>query len=400
MQTRLIPNFLDPTFVEPSPGCKLHVTKSVVKNGEMRSGSWTSGYFPSYFSGLGDLRILLLPCLILAACFYDVAFGVKLSSQQKLWADFVTAVLFFNSTHAILTLVLMAKIPELRSWVADRVSVGMINPVKLFVGFAILMTLYNFFWRVYQANWSATAYTTLITGLMYLFRNGWGMAHVILQCRGISILYNRHFAAHLPRGSTVAEKLKKQEQVERNFSALFWPVLILHRLFALLMEPSPLQNILIYGTGGCIGILFLYLLNSLRPMDGNIRPFKLVYYLRYVICALAPYSFVAIMGVHAVHGAEYMEVFKKILEKSALTPRARKRTWLWSVTSLGVFSLFALATTLYSLQNTSLLNLNFLLWGVAISTGVSQTHYLVDGILFRISRPEVKTALKPLLLGF
>lgn len=342
---------------------------------------------------------LTLPFVFLAVVAVDIVAHLPAEPRTLQLGRFLTSSLLLNNLHVYMTFAFLLMVPEFSLWRTQNRQRGKWRTI----GISVLVFLcapaaiiaLNMF-KVPQAIQLA-----LLSAL--IFPN---IFHALQQVKGLSLLYNRIAQDGIADFQT-KEKIKLSELRERRLFSIF---AFTYFLYIIAGEITPANQsisvlwrdvLLKTSMYAFIASVFAILVNGLtviRTCGIN----KFIFNLRILLFAAVPFSNWAGIGLASIHGIEYAGVYQLVARKSQIGNSARRRLYWLTLGMMGAGLLMLMARPrdgIYFLFSNSYENVPQWIKVVGlVSLGLTYVHYYVDGVIFRMSTPEVRKNILPLLV--
>jgi hypothetical protein len=314
-------------------------------------------------------------------------FKNPVASETELIWSFITAYLFFDSTHVLFTFIFLFTLPEAKNLFRDSLKS---RRTWIFTSLFLCVFLPLFFVLKRHNFIGPWAVDILFTIPLFLFAR-----HSIRQIFGISMLYNVQAQYFLDRSER--ERIASVEKRERKLLGFFvaaWVLYVFCKQTSL--KVFHLESIPLYAALFLLGIFFCMLTQYRGVLWRN----KKIYLVRLLLFPLAFFSPLGMMGVAAVHGTEYLFVVWNLISKSVIG-RKRLLMSLLPITATLILAPRVLQdfseTDFYTAkfyENWSHLSKEIIF---VVYMTVQYLHYYVDGLLFRLKDPLVQKHMGPLL---
>ncbi len=344
------------------------------------------------------LVCLWLPVVgIFGAIVEILFFGQVFESLDPSRLRFIYNLVFLNATHLIFPFVLLATVPEFRQLFFCKLKgkSGVGNLLIVLSTFLVISLM-----LVVQKGWIFTFAKHNTESIFFWIWILLPTIHGLRQSGGLGILYSK--AIYNEAATQEKESLANFQKNER--SILFF--LYTTTLLALVVQGAQGQGIHLHGL--LIPLLFcfpagcaFYLFFKIQKVEALAKTDKLLFSLRMLFWPMAGYSWVAKLFIGIIHGHEYIALIQKMMSRSHASVYGR----LLRFASFFLFLLFLYngieLFTAYQGDNVDsffsmyppLLTLTLLVPILSLS------HYLVDGVLYRIRDQDVKNNILPLIQG-
>lgn len=346
--------------------------------------------YPWVFSRRADVTMLLTPVIVTLIAFaFAKAMGQDDSGPARLTAQWVTAFLLGNTTHVILTYLLLGVRRDVLH--ATEKQAASVTIVSLVV-FAISVTL---------TRATATASDPVFRALLEAATFVLATHHTLSQAKGFWALYGL-------RGGR--EGLPPPSARERELQRLFVPIgiLLVSLRWTLVgkrdfREAPPMINVLPgdpallpYAVSWLLlaaWIVFSIVLFRALFAYGSLSVPKLVYigvWCVIVALDLAAPGWGAVLSA-GMHGMEYMLITRQMLGPTKDEPDARLRGGLcWVAMLLAMAPILVVGAARNPLGIAIGLGPTVGAWLFAIVNGVVLAHYSADAFIFRFRLPGVR----------
>ena len=331
---------------------------------------------------------LSLPFVLVSIALLLPLVGVKLDSLTKDIAFLVHAYLFLNASHVILTLFLIASLPEARRLIAESwrrranwIYISLLSVVVLpIIKYADFITHFG--------RWQ--------NFLVFAIPNIFLYRHAIKQTYGLSLLYNARADTNLSNAGRL--KTYELEEQERKFFKAIIFFTVLQSMYRLMPIPAHgyLKTTLSVFTFLPAIMIFWNGLKYEGPLWSN----KKTFLARIFLYPLSGFSFLLGFALGAVHGMEYFFLTIKIVLRS----HQRNKALLLTIALALVIAIVApqmiykapkFAGYFWSHAKDWPLAANGTI--VALFFTLDFLHFYLDGILFRMSDPLTRECMGPLL---
>ncbi len=331
---------------------------------------------------------LIVPLLGLVACLICFIHGGRSAFTDRSLLKSINQFVFLTAAHATLTYLTLATLPEARelllasfrskrTWVVIALTLLVALPLLKFARQAGVLTV-----------WSTFALLLFLKAL-------WGQ-HAARQMYGISCIYNRNASLNLD--SSAWSKITGRLRLEKIIFQLLTALIIIREVGVLFFH----LNRLLWYEALSVAMLIpvfaiLYLALTCR---GKQWWNKKVYLCRLLLFPLAGISPIAILSADASHSTEYLFLTVKMFRRSKT---ARKTLYLWCIPILWISYAFFYLIYLNAPLARSIFG-NYHTWPhnsleaiVLRAFTADYLHYFLDGVIFRMKDPLVRTHIGPLL---
>jgi hypothetical protein len=339
---------------------------------------------------------LLLPFAFFLVIPFELLFG---SRNGEPYASHIASaigdILLLNSLHTILTIAMLLYLPEFREFIhrktGGRPHLFWLKVAAIFFGIFFIFVFAQQTKLNFQTD-SALPLTLALLALAFFWLPS--VHHNIAQIRGFSLAYNfqlRRNHSGLPLG----------ERLER-FLFLIFNLSICAAVLTVALEMRYSQNF-----GGLTKeirfcSLILAFLSAAVISVNSLRVFarsrgKFIYLLRNFLWPLTLFSQTALVGIKAMHGFEYVFLFSNFSNASTIS--AKQRAVFIRVASLMFIGTLLIASGSYWTSNPLITGARST-GGIiiyALMHAILYSHYYLDGYIFRMSQPESRDAIGPLL---
>ncbi len=324
----------------------------------------------------------------------ELIFLPHFSSFQKHLFYWISIVICFNSTHVVLTLVNIWMIPEYKAVMVDHYRLGGWKQFGLFLVFLFVFAMghrsgllpnLEFF------RWPVIALTIVMNTL-----------HNQKQTMGFSLLLN----------TTYRDRLTSEEKISFLLNDKYsrrWEHFGVHMMIAAIIPIG------IYRYSGSLGIPRIYLswakyisivftISAVTAISYSfflLRATRLIrtkffFSLRYLVAALAPFSFIGMCFRRGIHGLEYLQLQETTFSRSRVN-----KNLFWKYLLLCI--IFCLGKELLRYPEGQL-GIEFMTRSwitksfIIVGTSLTYLHYYLDSILYKMKDPYVRQQLVPILL--
>jgi hypothetical protein len=340
---------------------------------------------------LFKFQMIIPICIVILGLLESILDHNIWSPSAKVYLRFFANVIMINSLHVAFVFIFIALIPNFREWFHHQSKT---QRYPLLLNWFLFFCLFSLIQLI-----QFTEYTTL-SAFINIGLLTYAIYHTLKQNLGISILINR---SHL---KVPFNKSLKSEMLERK---LIWLLLIatIFPLFEEQLSFLPLYVNINYlrifsATIMIIAItLFAFHSHHTMPKNNNI---KTLFLIRYFIYPLSLFSFLGLVGVGIMHGAEYMLIIYHILKTS------NKKNYIFDIFSY--FSIFLLILVFWlSLSgeksgiaqffvSDEVRTLLFGNYSHILLGSIVFLHYHIDGKLFKFSIKKSREHILPLFEDF
>lgn len=324
------------------------------------------------------LGLLAIPAFLIA-----VIWGASLesSSQQVLRA--ITGFLFLNVTHTLFTLVMLATLPEFKTWLRSKpTSLPVTNLVRILVVSLLILSIGAtiHLGPGVKAEWVLYGWIAMV-----ILRS----QHILGQCRGVVALYNSRLGgATRSNGTSTLSQVMRWERWGFRFILVDLAVMAVMRAFKV-------GDVWIWFAVIC-GLIVASAMIAVTIWRRQEQGFnKTVYMLRLLLFPLALVNFAVNTIKQSLHGFEYLLILIQLRRRSGQTGS----TWgLFAILALtSAFSIMFLSHAVFPSffrdwnPRALALLLTFSFWN-------EYGHYYLDSVLFRFRDPNVKDTIGALLV--
>lgn len=305
---------------------------------------------------------------------WDIFFPFAMTPAQRLFLDFSALYGFASAVHVIFPIWLMERSGDFRELVES--NVGPIHVVRWKLFFIFLAFCGSIFAVCYYAPpfWVKT---------VLLAQALWGVWHYLTQTRG---LYH----------ATVLGQSRSLYQHTLQVLKIFVLVIFACRVLRMGTLAYELQNErLLYYLGITLywvaALLLGYILIRtflIRTSEG--RQFWVLS--RFFMWFMTAFTSVSAYGVNAIHGAEYYELTRKV-EKQSLQKRTNRIFAICFLSFLFMFGLLGIFEITRFFEEYRFVSAAIL----AFSLSVSNTHFVLDGWIYKMKNDQSRTILQRLL---
>jgi hypothetical protein len=347
------------------------------------------------------LAVPLVGFVLMFACWGLGHFSSGFSVNMEL-TRLIVALIFLDSIHVVYTLILLLALPEMRAWATREIvsSTG-----KRMMGFwpkvALIITVLTagFYFLSIAAP---TKNLSWVMAAFILIEVIGPNQHIVAQLRGISFCYNSTIRS---QRKFTPEEMTKASLAEKRERWLMRLLLFSHLAY---WVPRTLSSAKFYLPGsellrhvGLVGLLILsvaILVNAWTfPKQGESK--KFLFLTRVFIYPLKALTLSASVLSRAVHGTEYLAIFRKMVKSSSMTDAQKTGTFgiAWAVTLLyGLTAILAAPRLLHLFTHWS--EPRFLFSGLILFHLVTRyVHYYMDRAIYRMSDPATRKLIGPLL---
>ncbi len=341
------------------------------------------------FSPTSEIIISGFGILFLIFTLIDISFWSLGNSHKKIFR-FLADIVFFNSTHAAFTLVLLYYVPEFQNWRKSTKSFFKSFNYDILSGFVLLslIGIFGGYAKKFGLN------NALISIPFFLFINKFIFIflesnHALGQQYGLSLLINRS-SEHKVFNSVVEQR---EKFIFKTFKMTFFVLLLV--------------NILIYEEGFPL-IDLQKIISSLQMLVAVVLILNCFFYHQDIIFRKVAYlarnltflfvfeSDIAKFAFFANHGIEYVILTSAIIQNSSADQNQKTKI----KKMLLVFSLLWIAATIpsYFLFKKYVSKDIMYVTLFVINVG-AMFHYWIDRLMFRMRNETTRRLISPLLLN-
>jgi hypothetical protein len=335
---------------------------------------------------------LWLPIVFLVAALVQIVLRFDLSPRAYSSAFFIANVILLNHTHTIFTLLLVLFFPEVGQWSSLRRGKSKYNAwMEWTVVFAVIWIVTHLFTTKLN-SWSPNlGYPLMITALYWYAGH-----HNVSQTMGLSLLYDRIVSGHNHEG--FEKVMPKSKAWERRLLFASTTIVYTSLMFGSVEATKDLIWVKLLPLLS-IGLLTINLWMSYRN-PAHRESNKTFFLWRTFLLPLLRYSTIAEVGFISVHGVEYFFVFQKMISRSRVKTILTR--FMIGQMVLIIAGLCALHLLTYPFFKDLVTPLGFGDAVITLLLSISVTfvflHYYLDGLMFRMRRPEVREHILPLLV--
>lgn len=312
----------------------------------------------------------------------------------------VVSTFFLSTTHIAYSVVMYRDLPEFQKAMAAKFGSKSRFLMRIFLVFGLCFLLFLLGQGIFLTeNWTRASVLFFCT---YAFFDSLLVFHSLRQTLGLSLQIG-----HKTKESPTFDdhgKMEKLEVLEKKIVVSLILVDILIKAFWILQIAEIVKlkiNPSMWGMIVMAPIVALLVLLAFATRSKEKTLFSLRYLLRPFVY-LSPASSLALL---AVHGLEYHQVSRKLIQRSSMPKSRTSKVWasligLMVLTAfLGLLEAKSLTGYFYSVSP-SALNFevpalfragNALLWALVV------THIYFDSVAFRMKDPNVRNHIGPLL---
>lgn len=310
-------------------------------------------------------------------------------------ADLAVGVIFLDGMHIIYTFIMLLCIPELRQWTR---AVGNYWGNLAVIGLTTAALFYIFRFSELPIEWPI-----LLTTIFMLDVVGpsW---HTLAQIRGISFCYHSALrkAGKVPAAATITAV--RAERIERHLFLLLLFGDIACSMPMVLREvgEQAFKAALLFRPVGITAVVTaaLGILINSRRFPGQEQTRKTLYLTRVLVFPLRLVAGPVGLVLRISHGTEYLVVLRQMVNNSALSESGRKRvlrlTLAASMVYIPVYVLTCKAAFLDARLWREPHELFF--FALMIHFVIRYVHYYMDRKLYRMSNPQTRAVVSPLLV--
>lgn len=317
----------------------------------------------------------------------------------------LTGLIFMDGVHIIFTFAMMLSLPELKKWAASegaRAPSGLLKHKRPWTQFILVGAFLGVLFYILKV--SPNTHTIRGMATTWLFLELVGPAqHTVAQMRGISFCYNG--ALRRKFQFTDAEKAvaMRCEKVER----FLFNTLLLGEVAYWIPNIFGLDKIAVSGVesvsylGGIVSVASVagLIVNALYfPRQEESR--KVAFIFRVILFPLKMLTTIGGIFLRAAHGTEYLMIFRRMVKGSSLEKAQRNRVFLATTIVCSVYALVFMMTWPFALNQLTGFTESDVLLGYAMLGAfiLRFTHYYMDRTLYRMSNPNTRAAVAPLLI--
>lgn len=248
------------------------------------------------------------------------------------FATLLTTLIFMDGVHVTFTFMLIACLPELRTWSTsneNRPSKGWDKGFGFWKRMAIIAA--GLAIVVFVLKVSPTSSVVRGMATIWLFLELLGPSqHTAAQMRGISFVYNSNIRRAYKFTDAEQARAASAEKAERLLfkllivgDVLYW----IPRIFLQDRIEIPYMPLVQYAGAISVGAAAIgLLLNSFRyPKQGETdKTFFLTRVLLFPFKILNP---IGGLAIRATHGTEYLMIFRRIVQSSSISEKRQKRVY-------------------------------------------------------------------------
>ncbi|MBN8540674.1 MAG: hypothetical protein J0L82_09845 [Deltaproteobacteria bacterium] len=345
---------------------------------------------PAVFLKIDERINIALPAVLLMLLVFgfsiDGVIRPSFSQSASLTERILLEIIFLNVTHNAFTVMMIASFPELRPWVIAQGNGSafrfFLKTSAIFIGLAAAISV------------ALLSGSKLAQGLFAVAGVFFPIQHAIAQSLGLSLVYNG-------KAQEAPEKTKRTEWFERRLViALIFLIVasVLVQTVPSLSAATGSYRIFGFGLGALlfpisltlgvviVGLMFFY--------PRSIRMKKSLFALRFPIWAYALISPFGLMATQAIHGLEYLFVFRKMANASKFGRwKMPSLIILFLVIVFGMFRVIFSAGSMFPKDQAPV----WLSLLAAISIAFSFLHYYLDRKLFLMRDPTNRQTVGSLL---
>lgn len=324
---------------------------------------------------LNDVQFAPLALIFFGALgLLDVIFKFNLTPSQRYFLDFSALYGFTTAVHVIFPIWLMERSGDFRELIES--NVGPIEPLRR----KLLLIFLAFFGFIFGVSYYGSL---LLVKTVLLAQALWGVWHYLTQTRG---LYQATLLG------------QSRGLYSHTLTALKILVLVIFACRTLRMSNTSygLQSwyslyhasLVLYVLAGALLIYILVRTYQIRTSEKK-QFWVLSRFFMWLMTALTPIS---AYGVHALHGAEYYDLSRKVETQSQ-----KKRTNKVFAISFAVFILLFGALGIFEITRffEKYRMLSAIILGFSLS--VSMTHFILDGWIYKMKNDQSRAIMQRLL---
>lgn len=354
-------------------------------------------FFPSQIHAI----TLALPCVALLVTIAYISFlGTGDFGYDAISANFILNVLTMNGLHLGFPLVLLSVLPAGREFIKNKISYYGRYKFFIFWGFTFF-GLYglSIVSLMEQNSISQKISSQILTWAFLVFPN----IHGIRQSSGISLLFTRSCTENLTPSQMV--RIAKVTSLERNLTAGICGCIILAWVANSFQNFNPEFSSgigLVKQSAAALALLFGIMQTYFiwrEPLFKNSG--KALFTFRFWLSPFALYCQLTIWLLSAIHTQEYLALLSKISTTSE-GAKVRVRLILGLILSIAILlPIFSIEFFFHIQGYGAALSKNNVLWNsilLALIPTITLLHYFVDGIIYRMRDPDVRSTLGSVLL--
>lgn len=334
---------------------------------------------------------LFFPIVLLVILAWELLSGHVYTNDQKKIALFSAKILFLNHVHIYFSFALILFVPEMRNWVREK---NVENQFFLLRWLFVFLAVFGLYWWGFRFIRQNSSDLTLLKFLL-LLTTIVGLHHNYSQTLGLSLAYN-HAAktpALAPEKALILRLVFLEKVLLKLLMALHFTLML-----AALLRPSSSTLFAIIKVAMPLLAIAAVVIGWMYPQEYRN---KKLFMLRYVFFAFIPVSFTALIAVLAIHGVEYLCVFRKMV-----TTSVQKNHLSQKLMTIGTIGFVAVLTTvgIFGRSSRGLWYKPLLpydselgLFLLAVATAAAFLHYHVDAYMFRMSDPITRASTGALL---
>ena len=305
----------------------------------------------------------------------------------------LTSLIFLDGIHIIYSFILILALPEMRQWTRSGLW-ARAGVLALLLG--VTFYLMAFADITQDMGWVASVYA-----MVEVFGP---QQHTLAQMRGISFCYH---SAIRKSGKLEPSEFARALSVEKWEKVFFRMLLIGDLLFFIpyflssgeFQVPDFVYRLHFLGGfmvgAGTVGI---FLNGRLFPRQHGSG--KMAYLSRVLLFPLKSVVAPALFVLRATHGTEYLIIFRQMVKNSALTESRRKRIFNFTLGASLVYGVvYSLTFPGFIMKYAHFHEPQSVFVSLALlHIVVRYVHYFLDSLIYRMSDPETRGAVAPLLV--
>jgi hypothetical protein len=332
----------------------------------------------------------IISIIFLLICTYDI-FLFPLPKSSLYW-NFLANIIFLNSIHIAFTFMMIASLPELKTWLRleNRNRHIVLNGIVLFAA----LWLGQWWLR----NPQGFGIFSILLKIFWIFLPFY---HIVRQTYGISSLYSERLIDISPADTKM--RLKHLKKIERSIFDIFLYLSFIAITCIAISDENKQKSVMldyaIYLISGVFVILVIYLLKLNSTKDLPAQPGKILFLLRLLLYPFAFLTPLGFIGLASVHGIEYASIFRKM----SINSRGSILNYLKAPALLFFVPIFLLCLVsnrsgvLGLVSDGNLIEPNLSKIFSTTVGALSFVHYYFDGLIFKFKNSSSRGLISPLL---
>ena len=345
-----------------------------------------------------EFFVLAFPFFLLFVIAIEIIYSLKFGYTERFSFMIIEKFLLLNLGHTMLTFGLLF-LPEMSKWIETEEG-GRKFWFELFSihGLLFIFTGVSAYVMLATKQYEMFLFIETIRALTATF-------HLLQQLSGFSALYDsRSGRIALPKSRAVEKFIILSFFASLAVRILFipdWSLLAASKYISR-QNVSLLSNI-IFGLSLFLGLWYFF-----SNLTGEKTSwFKKLYSIRIFTWVFAPFSVVAGYSTGALHGVEYLALYRKMFSNSEATKSLKTKIHAYVLVTMIPLILWSVTRTSFHLKGFSLIDIRSVefpelsLVLISLFTGLSYAfqigHYYIDGRIFRMKDKSNRAVISGLM---